>query len=248
MRLRQVALVARDLEPVVDDLCTVLGIAVAFRDPGVGVFGLHNAVMPVGDTFLEVVAPAQAETTAGRYLDRRGGDGGYMVLLQCDDLDADRAHVASLGVRVVWSMDLDDIRGTHLHPRDTGGAILSLDAAVPAAAWRWAGPDWERHVRTDVVSEITAVELQSDDPLRLAHRWSELLRRPVAHTGRGVIRIVLDQGAIRFVPAADGRGEGLGGFDVVATDRAAVFDRARIRGLPVHDDHVLVCGTRIRPV
>ncbi len=248
MRLRQVALVARDLESAVSDLCAVLGIAVAFRDPGVAVFGLHNAVMPVGDTFLEVVSPAQPETTAGRYLERRGGDGGYMVLLQCDDLDADRAHVASLGVRVVWSMDLDDIRGTHLHPRDTGGAILSLDAAVPPATWRWAGPDWERHVRTDVVSEITAVELQSDDPLRLAQRWAEILRRPVAHTGRGVIRIVLDQGAIRFVPITDARGEGVGGFDVATTDRADMFARAQARGLPVHDEHVLVCGTRIRPV
>ena len=247
MRLRQVALVAHELESVVGDLCAVLGIAVAFRDPGVAVFGLHNAVMPIGDTFLEVVSPAQAETTAGRYLERRGGDGGYMVLLQCDDLDADRAHVARLGVRVVWSMDLDDIRGTHLHPRDTGGAILSLDAAVPTTAWRWAGPDWERHVHVDIVSEITAVELQSDDPLRLARRWAEILRRPVAHTARGVIRIVLDQGAIRFVPAADGRGEGVGGVDVATTDRAGMFARAQARGLPVHDDHVLVCGTRIRP-
>ena len=71
MHIRQVALVARDLEPVVADLCAVFGLEVAFRDPGVGEFGLHNAVMPVGTTFLEVVSPVREGTTAGRFLEKR---------------------------------------------------------------------------------------------------------------------------------------------------------------------------------
>ena len=35
IRLRQVALVARDLEPVVEDLRDAFGLEVAYRDPGV---------------------------------------------------------------------------------------------------------------------------------------------------------------------------------------------------------------------
>lgn len=101
MRLRQVALVAADLAPVVEDLEAVLGIETGFADPGVGEFGLTNAVLPVGDTFLEVVSPATEGTTAGRYLERRNGDGGYMVILQSDALDADRRRFEELGVRVV---------------------------------------------------------------------------------------------------------------------------------------------------
>jgi len=241
-------LVARDLEPVVADLCAVLGIQVGFRDPAVRQFGLHNAVMPVGDTFLEVVSPVEADTTAGRFLDRRGGDGGYMVILQCDDLDTDRRRVAELGVRVVWSMDLPQIRGTHLHPRDVGGAILSLDAAQPPSSWEWAGPEWERAVRMDVVSEITGVELQADDPLALAQRWAQVLDRPLAHTAAGVVRIVLDQGAIRFVRASDGRGTGVGGIDVAVTDRQRLLAAAAGRGVPVHGDSVVICGARIHLV
>ncbi|HUL98564.1 MAG TPA: VOC family protein [Mycobacterium sp.] len=248
MRLRQVALVARDLEPILADLCTVLGIQVGFRDPAVRQFGLHNAVMPIGDTFLEVVAPVEANTTAGRFLDRRGGDGGYMVILQCDDLDADRRRVDELGVRVVWSADLPGIRGTHLHPRDVGGAILSLDAADPPSSWQWAGPEWLHAVRMDVVSEITAVELQTDDPLALAQRWAQVLNRPVAQTARGVVRIVLDQGAIRFVQANDGRGDGVSGIDVAVIDRPRVLAAACNRGIPATQDHITICGTRIRLV
>src|SRR5262245_59780328 len=100
MHIRQVALVASALEPVVADLCAVFGLEVAFRYPGVAVFGLHNAVMPVGMQFLEVVSPTREDTTAGRFLARRGGDGGYMVILQTDDLAADRRRLATLGVRI----------------------------------------------------------------------------------------------------------------------------------------------------
>ena|SRR5438874_100834 len=75
-RLRQVALVARDCGRVTAELSRAFGWAQPFRDPGVGQFGLTNAVFAVGDTFVEVVAPARPDTTAGRYLERRGGDGG----------------------------------------------------------------------------------------------------------------------------------------------------------------------------
>ena len=66
MRLRQVVIVAHDLETTVGHLTAVLGIAVSFRDPGVAEFGLVNAVMPVGDTFLEVVSPVAATADSPR--------------------------------------------------------------------------------------------------------------------------------------------------------------------------------------
>ena len=46
MRIRQVALVAKELGPVVEDLCEVFGIEVAYNDPSIAEFGLDNAVMP----------------------------------------------------------------------------------------------------------------------------------------------------------------------------------------------------------
>ena len=78
LRLRQIALVARELAPIEKDLIDVLGIEVCFRDPGVAHFGLENALFPIGNQLLEVVAPVQENTAGGRYLERRGGDGGYM--------------------------------------------------------------------------------------------------------------------------------------------------------------------------
>src|ERR1700727_3727281 len=92
MRLRQIALVATDLAAARADISAVLGLDYAYDDPGVGKFGLRNAVFPIGDTFLEVVSPKEPGTTAGRLLEKRGGDGGYMVILQVEDLVQARAR------------------------------------------------------------------------------------------------------------------------------------------------------------
>ena len=235
MRLRQVALVARELEPVTSDLEDVLDVDAGYRDPGVGEFGLHNSVMAVGDTFLEVVSPLRDDTTAGRYLERRGGDGGYMVILQLDDLDEARA-------RIVWKADLPDIRGTHLHPKDVGGAILSLDWADPPGSWRWAGPEWEKARGAAGGREISAVDVAAVDPEAMAARWAEVLDRKVDDGPA----IALDRGEIRFVFASRPEGEGVVGIDVAGLDPDGAMARARTRGLLVEGDAVSAAGIAIR--
>ena len=92
-RLRQVALVAAELGPVADRLQSELGLDEPYHDPGVETFGLENSVYAVGDTFIEVVAPIRPDTTAGRYLDKHGGDGGYMAIFQLPDLAEARQRV-----------------------------------------------------------------------------------------------------------------------------------------------------------
>ena len=141
-RLRQVALAAADCDATASQLKMTFGWPEPFHDPGVSRFGLTNAVLAVGDTFAGVVAPVQPDTTAGRYLERRGGDSGYMAIFQMPDLAGARRRVADAGVRVAWTAELAGIAGTHLHPEDVPGAIVSLDWADPPQSWRWAGPEW----------------------------------------------------------------------------------------------------------
>ena len=131
VRLRQAVLAAPDLS-VVPELRAELGAGESYADPGVGLFGLENAVMPLGDQFLEVVAPTRPDTAAGRHLERRG-PGGYMLIFQVEDLAAARARAEAGGARVVWEIALDDMETIHLHPADMG-CIVSLDAPVPLLA------------------------------------------------------------------------------------------------------------------
>jgi len=172
VRLRQAVLVARDLEPVAGALRRELGLGEPFEDPGVGEFGLRNAVFAIGDAFIEVVSPTREGTAAGRHLARHGGDGGYMVIFQVDDLEATRARVGELGVRFVWQIDLPDISASHLHPADMRGAIVSVDQPVPPETWRWGGPGWEQRAAPGALAGAT---ISVRDPGSVASRWEEVL-------------------------------------------------------------------------
>ena len=236
VRLRQIALVARELEPVVDELHSQLGLEVAYRDPAVAMFGLHNAVMPAGDQFIEVVAPVRDDTAAGRYLDRRSGDGGYMVILQSSDHARRRERVQELGIRTAFEHAGDEYRIMQLHPADTGGSFLEIDEQVGGEAldgpWEPAGRDWQQARRTHRVRGIVAAELQSPDPARLAARWSDILERPAVSV-EGAEVIALDGADLRFVTADDGRGEGLGGIDLLLAEGATAPDVAAIGGVRI---------------
>jgi hypothetical protein len=214
LRLRQVVLVAPELGPALEEVRDGLGIEPCYHDPGVAEFGLENVLFPIGHQFLEIVAPVQEGTTAGRLLERRGGAGGYMVMVQCDDLDRRRARLAGLGVRTVWQGDLGDIRGTHLHPKDVGGAIVSMDETTDWDEWRWAGPAWRDHVRTGVVAGVAGVTVGAADPEGMAARWSDVLDAPLADA----TTVQLDDASIRF-QAETRRGAGVDAFDVVSADR-----------------------------
>ena len=130
-------------------------------------------------------------------------------------MESCRERIDEMGVRVVLEACMPGIVGLHLHPRDVGGAILSVDQTDDWTAWPWAGPSWRDHQQTGMVSGIVAVEIQAGDPAAMAERWGEVLGRRIGGTV-----VALDGGEIRFVPILDGRGEGLAGVELRASRNA----------------------------
>ncbi len=250
LRLRQIALVAENLAPVEKQLTEVLGIKVCFRDPGVAHFGLENALLPIGNQLLEVVAPTKEETAGGRYLERRGGDGGYMVITQCDEHSPRRKRIEELGIRVVGQFETDEFRNMQLHPKDTGGSFFEIDEQIGDGAhdadgpWEPAGGDWQAGRVLDRVTGILAAEIQCDNPGQVADRWSEIAQIPLTEVD-GQIRMRLDNAYVRFVPCEDGRPEGLGAIDVKASDRDAILAAARENEVISGENQIYICGMRI---
>ena len=250
IQLRQICLVARELRPVVDDLTSVLGINACFVDPGVGTFGLENTLMCVGRNFLEVVAPVEEDTAGGRFLDRRGGDGGYMVICQAhskEEQQAIRQRALDNGIRIAMESDRDNWNICQIHPRDMIASFFEIDwmqANDFNGQWMPAGDlQWEDKVDQSSTIDYVGVELQGPDPVEIADLWSKVSGEPV-HRDGSELSIQFNNATLRFVEATDGRGPGLGGLDILVADREGIVDRAKARGCYVNDQEVLICGTR----
>jgi len=244
LRIRQIVLAARDLSTTVAQLQAVFGVTVCYRDPDVSHFGLENALFAIGHQggvqFLEVVSPVRENTTAGRHLNRHG-DSGYMLILQTDDLARDRERLKGLGVRIVWESTYPDISAVHLHPKDIGAAIVSLDQAIPYDSWRWAGPDWQQHVNKTGAQRVVSVNVAARDPIAMMQRWAKVLGVDAGSDRPGASCIDIQNGALRF-EAADA--DVIVGFEITVPEPQAAFDRARALGLPVEGNAITICGTR----
>lgn len=250
IQLRQICLVARELEPVLEDLTDILGINRCYVDPGVGAFGLENTLMPIGRNFLEVVAPTQENTAGGRYLDRRNGDGGYMVITQADSRETQqrvRQNALDNGVRIAHESQRGDWNLCQLHPGDLIASFLEIESDGHndfQGFWHPAGgTGWEDKVKQDVTFDYRGVELQSKDPVALAELWGKVAGLPVERRG-AELAIELNNATIRFVEEEDDRGPGLGGLDIAVANRQHVLERAETRGCYVSDEQVHICGVR----
>ena len=244
MKLKQVALVAGELAPVREKIFDILGLVADYDDPGVGAFGLCNSVMAIGETFLEVVCPKEEGTTAARLLERRGGDGGYMVIALVDSIQGISRRIERLQMRKIWEVDREEVSAFHVHPKDIGAAIVSFDEMRPSTEWLWAGPGW-RDRKSSHVGGITAVDVQADDPEAIAANWAAAFGRSFRLEG-DVLLMQLDDGDIRFVEAVDGRGDGVAAVEFSVTDRSAIMTAAEKHNLSWFGNEIMVCGTRFR--
>ena len=227
MDIRQIVMVSAKRDPVVKNLCELFECEVAFNDPGVGHFGLENAVIPIGTDFLEVVSPKEENTTAGRFLDKRNGDGGYMIIIQVDNFKDSKGLVEKNNIEVVWETDLPKAKAIHLHPKQMGGAILSLDWMDPKESWKWAGPEWTSHI-SGPITGIDGVQIQSDNPETMFQDWLDVLGNP--KSSKEKLKIFLDDTWLEFILDSDGRGPGISAFSFeVKRSRYNLQKSCRIR-------------------
>ena len=239
MDIRQIVMVSSLRDPIVSDLNKLFGLEVAFNDPGVGHFGLENAVMPLGTDFLEVVSPIEENTTAERYLHKRGGDGGYMVIIQVDDFDRSKSLVNDYKIGIVWDTDLPEAKAIHLHPKQMGGAIVSLDWMNPKESWKWAGPEWNNHI-TDDIKGIDGIEIQASNPEEMFNRWKDIL--DVSNINESEKKIYLDNTWIGFIDEDD-RGPGISAFSLIANNKELLMNKAKEYGF-LREDNIVVGGVK----
>jgi hypothetical protein len=249
MRVRQICLVAPQLEPVISDIADIMGLSVCYRDGNVAKYGLENALLPVDTILLEVVAPFQPGTAAGRFIDKTNGRGGYMAIFCCDDPDERGRHAKEMGVRVANVIDHAPYHGVQLHPRDCRAAFIEfnhtdgsddiLDPYPPA------GPDWQKAIRKDVTQALVGVVMESPDPNGLAEHWGRIVGIPVSRNSSGEAQLALPNSTFRFT---NGASDAMSGLTFRVNDVAKVRDAAKAKGYAVSGDAFFLGGVNFQLV
>ena len=213
-------------------------------------YGLENVLLAIGSNFLEVVAPLREGTAAGRYLQRRGGDGGYMVITQVDSRQqqaAIRQRAVDAGIRVAHEADRDGWNFCQLHPKDLEAAFLDIEWDAEedfAGCWHPAGGNsWQEYVRRDVSLDILGVELQSVNPQKLAQLWGSILGYEVEQENDSYW-LEFPNAKLRFEEIRDDRGAGLSAIDLLVRDRQKIISAAIFHDCYLLDKVIQIGGVR----
>ena len=196
-------------------------------------FGIANTVFALGDCFLEVVSPTRPDTAAGRYIDRHGGDAGYMLIFDLEELEPARARDAARwasGRSGRWTFP------TSRAPtctRPTWPARSSRSTTPALRELALGGPEWTGRTGTGAAGRLVGVTVAVADPAGTAARWGAVLGVPVDETERPVL--FLDGSQVAFEQAREQGREGVSEIAVELPD-----------GLPGGASEVEVGGVLVR--
>lgn len=248
IHLRQVCLVAWELEPIAQQLSDVLGLSLCHRDPVVEQYGLENALFGIGTDFLEVVAPIKENTAAERYLRRLGSDGGYMVITQVDSVEtqqAIRARALAARVRIAHEEQREGWSFCQLHPADMEAAFLDIewDAETDfAGCWHPAGGhQWKSQVQQEGDLQLINLELRSPEPDALVRLWRDILGTGIDESPR---EISLRNAQLVFTQSAKEEYSSLSAITLRVANVVEVLSAAEKNGCAFDQNSVTICGTR----
>ena len=148
LRLRQIAVLVRDLDEALSRWCEMFALRATKRFQ-VSFTDLEIAVLPLlgRDTFIELAQPTGPDAPSQRFLDRYG-EGLYLTIYEIADSLAMDAHLAEQGARFTSSRQTANytnlgFNSIWLHPAGFMGAFTQLSQVLSADnPWPPAGEDW----------------------------------------------------------------------------------------------------------
>jgi methylmalonyl-CoA epimerase len=89
---------------------------------------ITEAMLPIGNTHLQLLEPTDETSTVAKYIEKRG-QGLHHIAIRVDDIEATLAHLKAEGAQL-----LDETprigggghRVAFVHPKTTGGILIEL--------------------------------------------------------------------------------------------------------------------------
>ncbi|ACV05987.1 methylmalonyl-CoA epimerase [Kytococcus sedentarius] len=127
-----VGLAVSDLDAAIAFHRDVLGMELAHTEENPEQ-GVREAMMRIGDSHIQLLAPLTPDSTIAKFLDSRG-PGMQQVAYRVADIDAVSTTLRDRGLRLLYDeprRGTSNSRVNFIHPKDAGGVLVEL--VEPAA-------------------------------------------------------------------------------------------------------------------
>lgn len=126
-RIDHVGVAVEDLDAAIATYERSYGARVVHREEMVS-DGVVEALLGVGDGYVQLLQPTTSDSPVARFLARKGS-GVHHVAYGVDDVDETLRHLRAQGVRTLDEVGRPGSRGTTIafvHPRDGLGVLIEL--------------------------------------------------------------------------------------------------------------------------
>lgn len=126
-KIEHIALAVEDLEAAVAHYAEVWGLEVEHRER-VEDQGVEEAMLPLGESYLQLLGPTGPDTTVGKFIATRG-EGLHHIAYEVEDLEASLADLKAKGVRLIDEAPRKGGRGhmvAFVHPKSNHGLLVEL--------------------------------------------------------------------------------------------------------------------------
>jgi methylmalonyl-CoA/ethylmalonyl-CoA epimerase len=122
-----VGIAVADLDEAIDFYARTFGMRVVHQEENKDQ-GVREAMLAVGDSRIQLLAPLDDTSPIAKFLDRNG-PGIQQLAYRVDDLDAVCATLRERGLRLLYDAPrrgTADSRINFIHPKDAGGVLVEL--------------------------------------------------------------------------------------------------------------------------
>ena len=126
-KIEHVALAVADLDAAIAHYEHVWGLSVAHRER-VEDQGVEEAMLPLGESYLQLLGATSPDTTVGKFIERRG-EGLHHIAYEVDDLEAALRQLKEQGVALIDEAPRRGGRGhmvAFVRPKGNHGLLVEL--------------------------------------------------------------------------------------------------------------------------
>ncbi len=127
MEIAHIGIATRQLKEATAFWQDALGLEVDSTED-VGEQGVRIAMLPIGETHIELLEPLTPESPVGKFLDKRG-PGIHHIAIRVDDIRAALEQLKEKGARLIDETPRIGAGGclvAFIHPSSTNGVLLEL--------------------------------------------------------------------------------------------------------------------------